>query len=159
MPSPGETPQGGLSCPFGAIHLRVARRAGRLRPQARAASNRRRRLLASVGIREEIYKSKQHNRPPPKLPLRQHPGGGLHISEIITLPPAFLISHQSVPKSRLATARNCGVIAPGNHWIYDSLRGAPPPGEAIGAYAPKGFLNPSGPSNPGQEPASPPGRP
>ena len=31
------------------------------------------------------------------------------------------------------TARNCGVIAPGNHWIYDSLRGAPPPGEAMGA--------------------------
>ena len=29
------------------------------------------------------------------------------------------------------TARNCGVIAPGNHWIYDSLRGAPLPGEAI----------------------------
>ena len=29
------------------------------------------------------------------------------------------------------TARNCGVIAPGNHWIIDSLRGAPPPGEAI----------------------------
>ena len=30
------------------------------------------------------------------------------------------------------TARNCGVIAPGNHWISDSLRGAPPPGEAFG---------------------------
>ena len=58
--------------------------------------------------------------------------GGLQFSEIYKLPPAFLISHQSVPKSRLATARNCGVIAPGNHWIYDSLRGAPPPGEAIG---------------------------
>ena len=29
------------------------------------------------------------------------------------------------------TARNCGVIAPGNHWILDSLRGAPPPGEAF----------------------------
>ena len=29
------------------------------------------------------------------------------------------------------TARNCGVIAPGNHWISDSLRGAPPPGEAF----------------------------
>ena len=34
------------------------------------------------------------------------------------------------------TARNCGVIAPGNHWILDSLRGAPPPGEAMGAAAP-----------------------
>ena len=33
------------------------------------------------------------------------------------------------------TARNCGVIAPGNHWILDSLRGAPPPGEAMGAAA------------------------
>ena len=28
------------------------------------------------------------------------------------------------------TARNCGVIAPGNHWIYDSLRGAPLPGRS-----------------------------
>ena len=28
------------------------------------------------------------------------------------------------------------MIAPGNHWIYDSLRGAPPPGEAMGAAAP-----------------------
>ena len=26
------------------------------------------------------------------------------------------------------------MIAPGNHWIYDSLRGAPPPGEAFGWY-------------------------
>ena len=34
------------------------------------------------------------------------------------------------------TARNCGVIAPGNHWILDSLRGAPPPGEAMVAAAP-----------------------
>ena len=50
---------------------------------------------------------------------------------IVRLPPAFLFSHQSVPKSRLATARNCGVIAPGNHWILDSLRGALPPGEAF----------------------------
>ena len=57
--------------------------------------------------------------------------GGLQIFIIVRLPPAFLISHQSVPKSRLATARNCGVIAPGNHWILDSLRGAPPPGEAF----------------------------
>ena len=56
---------------------------------------------------------------------------GLWVSCHPALPPAFLFSHQSVPKSRLATARNCGVIAPGNHWIYDSLRGAPPPGEAI----------------------------
>ena len=31
-------------------------------------------------------------------------GGGLQISVIVRLPPAFLISHQSVPKSRLATA-------------------------------------------------------
>ena len=30
-------------------------RVGRLRPQARAASNRRRRLLASAGIRAETY--------------------------------------------------------------------------------------------------------
>ena len=37
---------------------------------------------------------------------------------------------------RPMTARNCGVIAPGNHWILDSLRGAPPPGEAMGAAAP-----------------------
>ena len=48
-------------------------------------------------------------------------------------PPAFLFSHQSVPKSRLVTARNCGVIAPGNHWIYDSLRGAPPREKRFGA--------------------------
>ena len=61
-------------------------------------------------------------------------GGGLQIFIIVRLPPAFLISHQSVPKSRLATARNCGVIAPGNHWIYDSLRGAPPPGEAFRCF-------------------------
>ena len=35
---------------------------------------------------------------------------------------------------------NCGVIAPGNHWILDSLRGAPPPGEAMGAAAPEDFV-------------------
>ena len=29
------------------------------------------------------------------------------------------------------------MIAPGNHWISDSLRGAPPPGEAMGAAAPE----------------------
>ena len=89
------------------------------------------------GIRAATRKPVQHNRPPPELPPRQHPGGGLHIFQITTLPPAFLISHPSVPKSRWATARNCGVIAPGNHWILDSLRGAPPPGEAMGAAAPE----------------------
>ena len=56
IPSPGE---------------RVARRAGRLRPQARAASNRRRRLLASAGIRAKIRKSAQTNRPPPKSKSRR----------------------------------------------------------------------------------------
>ena len=76
IPSPGGTPQGGLSCPFGAIHLRVARRAGR-------------------GIRAETYKPEQHHRPLPGVPLRQHSGVGLHISKITTLPPAFLISHGS----------------------------------------------------------------
>ena len=91
---------------------RVARRAGR-------------------GIRAETYKPEQHHRPPPELPLRQHLVGGLHISEIITLPPAFLISHGTAYGGTM-TARNCGVIAPGNHWILDSLRGAPPPGEAFG---------------------------
>ena len=69
------------------------------------------------------------------LSRRQRSSGGLHISKVVTLPPAFLISHQSVPKSRLVTAMNCCVIAPGNHWIMDSLRGAPPPGEAICADA------------------------
>ena len=50
------------------------------------------------------------------------------------------IPHQSGNRFRRAdslTARNCGVIAPGNHWILDSLRGAPPPGEAMGAAAPE----------------------
>ena len=32
------------------------------------------------------------------------------------------------------------MIAPGNHWILDSLRGAPPPGEAIGRYRARCFL-------------------
>ena len=65
-------------------------------------------------------------------------GASLDILQTFRFLPAFLFSPQSVPKSRLATARNCGVIAPGNHWILDSLRGAPPPGEAIGA-APRHF--------------------
>ena len=54
---------------------------------------------------------------------------------------AARIPHQSGNRFRRAdslTARNCGVIAPGNHWILDSLRGAPPPGEAMGAAAPDG---------------------
>ena len=38
------------------------------------------------------------------------------------------------------TARNCGVIAPGKHWILDSLRGAPPPGEALVCCRTRGFL-------------------
>ena len=89
---------------------------GRLRPQARAASNRRRRLLASVGIRAENQKPVQHIRPPPKLPLRQHFGGGLHIPKIVTLPPAFLISHGTA---------------------YGGTMIASPPGEAMGAAAPE----------------------
>ena len=47
----------------------------------------------------------------PKL-LRYHP----HSSSV----------KESVPKSRFLPAKNCGVIAPGNHWIRESLRGAPP---------------------------------
>ena len=32
------------------------------------------------------------------------------------------------------------MIAPGNHWIMDSLRGAPPPGEAFGVLPHQRFL-------------------
>ena len=78
------------------------------------------------GMRAGTRKSVEYNRPPPVSPRRRRPGGGLDISENIILPPAFLFSRQSVPRHRLATARNCGVIAPGNQWIFDSLRGAPP---------------------------------
>ena len=47
------------------------------------------------------------------------------------------------------TARNYGVIAPGNHWIYDSLRGAPLPGRSDfalragtpGTAFPTGFIS------------------
>ena len=101
------------------------------------ASNRRRRLLASVGIRAETYKPVHLNRPPTALPLRRHAYDGLYLFKTITLPPAFLISHGTAYGGTM-TARNCGVIAPGNHWILDSLRGAPPPGEAMGAAAPEG---------------------
>ena len=54
-------------------------------------------------------------------------GGGLQISLIVRLPPAFLISHQSVPKSRLATAS--------------------PPGEAMGASRQMVFDSEKSPSN------------
>ena len=40
------------------------------------------------------------------------------------------------------------MIAPGNHWILDSLRGAPPPGEAMGAAASEVLSSgPHGPPN------------
>ena len=41
------------------------------------------------------------------------------------------------------------MIAPGNHWIKDSLRGAPPPGEAMGAPAPEVFRCVAGRTQPG----------
>ena len=56
------------------------------------------------GMRAGTRKPAEYNRPPPVSPRRRSPGGGLDISENITLPPAFLFSHQSVPRNRLVTA-------------------------------------------------------
>ena len=74
---------------------RVARRAGR-------------------GIRAETRKSVRPNSPPPGLPLRQRPGGGLHVSEIITQSPAFLISHGAALWSHPMTASPRGKRFGGN---------------------------------------------
>ena len=89
------------------------------------------------GMRAVTYKPRKHNRPTLRLDTDCRVGLGLRVSGHRTLSPAFLFSQKSVPKSRFLTAMNQGVIAPGNHWIMDSLRGAPPPGEAMGAPAPE----------------------
>ena len=91
------------------------------------------------GMRAVTYKPRKHNRPTLRLDTDCRVGLGLRVSGHRTLSPAFLFSQKSVPKSRFLTAMNQGVIAPGNHWIMDSLRGAPPPGEAMGAPAPVVF--------------------
>ena len=86
------------------------------------------------GMRAKIYKSEQHNGPAQGL-------------EIVPLSRSFRFLSSGVTariplqswKSLWAismTAWNCGVIAPGNHWISDSLRGAPPRGKRLGAPAP-----------------------
>ena len=84
-------------------------------------------------MRAVTYQSRKHNRPTLRLDTESSMRVGLRICSHRTLPPAFLISHQSVPKNRLATAMNQGMIAPGNHWIMDSLRGAPPREKPFGA--------------------------
>ena len=82
------------------------------------------------GMRAVIYKSVQHNRPIPGVIVGTRSRSLDFLSSSITarIP---LQSEKRSFRTVFLTARNCGVIAPGNHWIIDSLRGAPPPGEAI----------------------------
>ena len=84
-------------------------------------------------MRAENRKFVQRNRPMKRL------GAGLAQVEAFRFPKSLGYRPHSSSVRKIGseepislTAGNCGVIAPGNHWILDSLRGAPPPGEAFG---------------------------
>ena len=77
------------------------------------------------GMRAENRKSVRHIRPTRRLAMRLNTGISLDIYKTRTLPPAFLFSHQSVPKSRLVTASPRGKRFGGNlqHFCFYSTSG------------------------------------
>ena len=103
IPSPGETPQGGFSCPTGNSPSGGPRqRVGR-------------------GMRAATRKLRIHKRPTRSLDTRFSVKAGLCVSGHRTFSPAFLFSQKSVPKSRFlpASPRGKQFSAPAGRWKYE----------------------------------------
>ena len=92
MPSPGGTPQGGLSCPFGAIHLRVAPEGGRETAPSgacgeqppKAALGERRNSGCNLKVNTNVQTSSE-------VEVQEEV---FRFPEIVKLPPAFLFSQR-----------------------------------------------------------------
>ena len=82
-------------------------------------------------------------------------GGGLQIFIIVRLPPAFLISHQSVPKSRLVTASPRGKRLVLPHQCFCLWCGCGHPGRGGPTVSPVGNAVPGVPQTARKRPPHP----